>query len=270
MDIKEHVLKWGPWSISKAGVIEKCSLQFDYKYGPNKQKELVTSAESRAGVAVHAALEMALGGTDVNRAFRHAADKLELTSNERDELQTFYEQVEKFVKRIEQFKLKRNIHPANVLIERQLGVTTEFKPSPFFGKGVFFRGVVDFAMLTPTNELIIIDHKSGKQKELSYYEAQFKAYCIMGMAVYPQIRGVQTAVNFIATDKLEWAPFVSAETIRTEYWPWLIQYLTKACEKLITEPTPTPTKGWYCSWCGYKPICPLFGGAADASKPKEP
>lgn len=262
----EHVLKAGPWSISKAGVIEKCSLQFDYKYGPNKIPEVVTYEQSRVGVAVHKALELTLGGTDQKLAFQVAEDEGQLTTDEVDQLKSFWDQVRRFYLKTEAFKRKHGVR--DVMIERKWGITTEFKPCAFFAKDkVFFRGVLDYALPTASHDLIIIDHKSGKEKDLSYYENQFRVYAIMALAQDAGLRGVQTAVNFIQTDQLRWDKYVPAATIRDEYFPWLVKHLTDACQGLLNS--PAPKKGWWCgtgkpdaTWgCPYRPICPLYGGS---------
>lgn len=256
MSIPEHVLKNGPWSISKAGVIQKCSLQYDYKYGAQKQPELVTYFDSRLGTAVHKALEFALGGTKVKQAFIFAQDQSELTTDEVEKLWSFYDQVDKFVQRMTTFKARHGVKDHGVFLEHKIGVSKEFTSTKFFDNKALFRGVVDYALLTANNDLVIIDHKSGKQKDLKEYADQCKAYCILALALFPDLKGVQTAINFIQTDKLEWNPRVTAATIREEYQPWLVKYLIDSCEGLLSP--PAAKKGWYCDWCGYKPICPVF------------
>lgn len=258
IEIPEHVLKGAPWSISKAGCIEKCSMQFDYKYGPKKIKELVQYQQATVGVAVHKALELALDGIAVKQAFRHAIDQCGLTTNEAEEVMGFYDQVDRFVKRMAIFQKKHGVLPQNRFIERRWALKPDFTKTDFFDKTGFFRGVVDFAMLTSVNDLVIIDHKSGKQKPLEEYAAQFKSYCLMAVAMIPSLRGVQTAVNFTATDQLVWNKYVSKQTIIDEYRPWLVEYLTKACAGLLKP--PIAIKGWYCDYCGYKPICTVHGG----------
>lgn len=271
MSIPEHVLKNGPWSISKAGVIQKCSLQFDYKYGAQKRPEVVTYYDSRIGTAVHKALEFALDGTNVKKAFTFAQDQSELTTDETEKLWSYYDQVDRFVKKMERFKARHGVKPQNVFLEHKIGVTTDFKFTQFFDKKSLFRGVIDFGLLTANNDMVIIDHKSGKQKDMKEYADQCKAYCILALALFPELKGVQTAINFIQTDKLEWNPRVTAEEIRTGYQPWLVNHLVNSCTNLLAP--PVAKKGWYCDWCGYKPICPEFAkanapkvtGAGDAS-----
>lgn len=253
LTIPEHVLKYAPWSISKAGVIEKCSLQFDFKY-VQKMAELVTFEQSRVGVAVHAALEMVLGGTDQKKAFLIAGDNSELTTDELETLQTFWDQVTRFKRWVDSFKKKQGV--GKVYIEQKWAVRPDFTGTEFFDRGGFMRGVVDFAMLTAKNDLIIIDHKSGKVKDIEQHATQLKTYAIMALAMMPDIRGVQSAINYVMHDKMDWAKYIPASVIREEYQPWLIEHLTQACEKLLVP--PKAAKGWYCDWCPYKPICPLF------------
>lgn len=252
-----HVLENGPWSISKLGVIEKCSLQYDYKYGKQKQPELVQISDSRVGVAVHKALELALQGLLVRDAISHAKDAYELSSTEEEEVDSRVEQIEKFVGRMAAFR--RNYGVVDTCIEEKWGMTADLRWSGFFGDSrrelpVFFRGVVDFAMYTKSRDLIIIDHKSGKMRDLEYYQTQLRVYALMGLARFPEARGVQTAINFVMPDSLIWDKFVPAETIAREYGPWLRGHMSKVCAALLAEPAPNKTK--LCDWCGYKPICP--------------
>lgn len=256
--IPEHVLQHAPWSISKAGVIEKCSMQYSYKYGPNKIKELQQYQQATVGVTVHKVLEMALDGVPLKTAYQHAIDQGELTTNEIDEVKAFWDQIERFVKKMVAFQQKHGVIPQNRFIERKWAIKPDFSCTEFFDKKGFFRGVVDFAMLTAAKDLIIIDHKSGKEKDIKEYEAQFKSYCLMALAKMPEVRGVQTAINFTLTDHLVWNPYVKRDAIIEEYRPWMVEYLTKSTASLLKP--PVAIKGWFCDYCGYKSICTAFGG----------
>lgn len=136
MDFPERVMKNGPWSISKAGVIEKCSLQFDYKYGLHKFKELATTQESQLGIVVHKVLEEALGGMSVQMAFDYVLSMDGLTTQEMEDARSFYEQIERFVKRMEAFKVKHGVK--HVFIEDKWGLTHAFESTAFFDKTSFF------------------------------------------------------------------------------------------------------------------------------------
>lgn len=257
LSFESHIIDGGPWSISKLGTIEKCSLQYDYKYGRQKQPELVQFAESRVGTAVHKALELALGGANVSAAIAQAIDMYELSSVETEEVDARVDQIEKFVERMAAFRNKHGVQED--CVEQKWGMGTDLAWTGFFGDKkrdakVFFRGVVDYAMYTRSRDLIIIDHKSGKARGLEYYQTQLRVYALMGLARFPEARGVQTAINFVLADQIEWDKFAPAEKIRKEYAPWLQEHMSKVCAGLLEEPTPNKTK--LCDWCGYKPICP--------------
>jgi hypothetical protein len=253
--IPEHILKNGPWSISKAQTAEKCSQQFAYKYGPNKQKEITVFEQSRVGTAVHKALELALQGTPLKQAFMIAADEGELTQNESEQLYARWDQVARYVKFTTEFKKQHGCKEE--LFERRWGIKADGTKCEFFAKDVFFRGVVDHGILTNNNDLVIFDHKSGKEKDLSYYDPQFRGYCLMSIAQIPNLRGVQTAINFVMPDVLRWNKFIWAKDIQSSYLEWLVTFLTKSCEKLLEPPATITNKRekWKCDWCGYRTIC---------------
>lgn len=265
MSFQPHVLQNGPWSVSKVGVIEKCSLQFLYKYGEKRPEVTPPSPESRVGTAVHSALEHALKGTDVTRALMMAGKMHELTSMELEELDARSEQVADFVKRVGVFKQKHGVRDAH--IEQKWGLTADFRSTAFFAKDVFFRGVVDLAMVSSGRDLIIIDHKSGKERALEYYAPQLKVYAIMGLARFPETRNIKFGLNYITNNKMVWGDITSADVVRGEYQPWLVDYMNETCKGLLTTPTPNPSR--LCDWCGYKPVCPAFAEVSSATDKSE-
>ena len=270
-ELPPHIQKYGPWSISKLGTISQCSLKFDWKYGPNKQKEPETgNTESSTGIIVHRALELALWTHSVKQAFQQALAETPVLSDQEDTVMSFYTQVERTVAQFAKLRVLWGVKDStnSVMIERKWGLTADFTGCEFFAKNVVFRGVVDYALLTSKNNLVIVDHKTGKKRSLDYYDAQFKAYCLLALSKYPELNSVQTAVNFVMSDKVEWSPApISAEQIRDEYRPWLLKHITESCAGLGAPPKPTVQS--LCDWCGYKPTCPAHGGDGRGPSEKE-
>jgi putative RecB family exonuclease len=254
MSFEAHVLSNGPWSISKLGVIEKCSQQYFYKYQEKLAEVTPPQPESLVGTAVHTALELALTGTPVARALFVAGKKHGLTSNELEDLDARSEQVADFVQRVGSFKAKYGVR--ETLVERKWGMTSDFRGTGFFAKDVFFRGVVDLAMIPANNDLVIIDHKSGKERPLDYYTPQLRVYALMGLAMYPETNNVKFGINFVTANKMVWGEVTPAKTVQTEYRDWLAAHMNTVCQDLLTPPSPRTSK--LCDWCGYKPICPAF------------
>lgn len=245
--------------MTKMGVIEKCNLQFDFGYGPGKRPKSDPSTSGRMGTAIHKAQELNLSGVPIKQAFLHAADEGELTSDEVEELETFHDQILRFTAKMVRFNAKHGVRPQNVMLEHRWGMTfPDLKKVDFFDNAGFMRGGLDYAVITNKNDMVIIDHKSGREKDLAYFETQLRIYALLALARFPTIRGVQTAINFTQTDNLVWNAHVKAATIREEYVPWLLEHMIKACQGLL-EPV-APAQGWYCQWCEYKSVCPAFGG----------
>ena len=266
--IPDYVTKEAPWSISKVGTLEKCGLQFDYKYH-QKIKEQVTFANSLLGKAVHRALELSLEGlVSVDKAFTMAQLEFTLTETEVEQLLTFRTQCSAFVNKMIKFKQKHFVK--EVLLEKKLSITSEFKGVGFFSKQGLLRGVVDYALITQDNYAIVIDHKTGRQLEMKDYDTQFRSYCLLMLAQYPYLQGVQTAVNFVASDQLIWNKMRTAEEIIDQDRPWLVNYLANACAPL--KLTLIGKKSSSCDYCPYgpkmatAPICTLYGGTG---KPPE-
>ena len=103
--------------------------------------------------------------------------------------------------------------------------------------------------------LIVIDHKSGDpQDDISKYLIQLNTYALAGIFLYPDIRRVQTALNYIMADNLTWAAARSSDSIRTELIPWFAEFINKAGAAAETE---TAQKGWWCAYCDHTQYCPL-------------
>lgn len=296
------ILDHAPWSISKSEVIAKCSLQYAWKYGNGgikKIPEIVPYQEATIGVVVHKTLELSLSDNFDNASpplspeqrvktsmaiaidtYPYEEKKKEtaapLTHDEIEQVRLFFDQIVRFVAKMDD--RKKRFGSRMTFQERQWGVSPTFTPTPFFDPyqpkpkdgeppppvkhQVFFRGVVDYGMFTQSQHMIIIDHKSGKVKPLDKTAAQCKAYCVMAVVQHPELKGVQTAINYIMHNEEPWNPHVSTSVIRQEYFPWLINFvLENGRNLLLAEPRPKPSQAWVCNWCGYKPICPKHGGS---------
>jgi CRISPR/Cas system-associated exonuclease Cas4 (RecB family) len=293
------VLQHAPWSVSKSEVIAKCGLMYAWKYGNGsiqKIPEIKPYIEATIGVVVHKTLELALSDNFDNASppispaqrvktsmaiaidtYPYEEKKKDtaapLTHDEIEQVSAFFDQIVTFIAKMDD--RKKRFGSRMTFQERQWGISPTFMATPFFdpyqpkpkeGEAplpvkhqTFFRGVVDYGMFTTSQHMIIIDHKSGKVKPLDKTASQCKAYCVMAVVQHPEIKGVQTAINYILHNEEPWNPHVSASEIRREYFPWLLSFVMENARNLL-NPEPRPSKGWYCSWCGYKPICPKHGG----------
>jgi CRISPR/Cas system-associated exonuclease Cas4 (RecB family) len=126
------------------------------------------------------------------------------------------------------------------------------------------RGVIDHAMRTNDDFLIVLDHKSGKKKPIGEHATQFYAYMALAIVNFPWVRGIQSGIHYIGEPKVEWFPrfdgtsgaWTREEIIRIIF-PWLRQYLNRTALKLelIDAGTPKVETGWQCSFCGFSESC---------------
>ena len=255
----DGAIKHAPWSHSKLNVLNQCTLRFDLKYIQNKKEPPITDSRGRIGNAAHKTLELIMTkGLEMNRAMKQAAFDNKLTTNETDDLLGFRVNINNFLERYQKYKEKFPV--GREAIEHRFGITVTMQPTTFFGKDVFFRGATDVSLFLQNKDVVVIDHKSSDKREEQSgnykYEEQLKVYAVASLVEDPALRGVQSAIHYIKTEEIEWSTYVKSNTIQDEYIPWLVKYVNDASVRLI-EPVKA-TKGWYCTFCGYKPACPAW------------
>lgn len=268
----ELVLKQAPWSISKVGVLDLCMKQFMHKY-IEKLKEGKKSGASRVGVVAHAILEGGLTtpAVDLHSILSEQSEKEQLSREELIEVSAKLSPIADFIKRISVFKQNNGV--TEEFIEYKLALNEKHEACPFFevknaeGQIVskpLLRGVIDHAMRTNDDFLIILDHKSGKKKDIGEHSTQFYAYMAMAVAAFPWLRGVQAGINYIGEPKVDWFPrfdnrpgaWTREEIVRIVF-PWLQQYLNRTSLKLsqIDAGQIRPETGWQCLYCGFSSVC---------------
>jgi len=255
MSFSDTAKKLGPWSLSKAQSATSCPFRFYHSYVlKTKGKQPLDQSATRKGSAAHAALEDVLKGKyDLMTALKKAVMNHKLTTVEIDDVFAMAHNMKVFLDSVEKFKKTQNV--TEVLVERRFGLTLDLKPTKFFGKDVFFRGVWDLCLRTK-NRLAIIDHKSGQPKnDIGWYGDQLNTYAIAGVCLFDDVEGIQSGINYVQDDdKVRWGDMQSADYIREHVVPWFVHYLDKAGEEAETKEA---RKGWWCNYCSYISICPI-------------
>jgi hypothetical protein len=252
------VYTYAPWSISKAQCAMLCPAQFKFKY-VDKIKELVAPSVNKVGVAAHSVLEQRLLGKSFKEAKEIALEKTPLTTKELESFSVASVPIESFIIRFDSFCKTNGV--IKLLIEEKWGVDKDLNPVQFFSKDVFFRGVVDLAVVTKNNDLVVLDHKSGKVQGLEKYTAQLNAYAVLGLATNPNIDGMQGVIHHLQgkNDKsLLWANYLSKEEIKNRVNSWLITYLTSAAESVKDLEVARPKLPFPCNYCSYNISCGAY------------
>lgn len=274
--LSPEAVRYHPWSMSKAQLAKNCSFAFGLRY-VDRAKGVVkeASAAGRIGKAAHDVLEvlLKLGNlTGLKRAMVKASVDYKLTTPEIEELMSYTHNIASFCKRLERYAEKQGV--TATLVERRFGLRANMTPTTFWGKeilgvgkdergkpikDVFFRGVWDL-VLSASGYTIIIDHKSGAvpkktEEALAHHDHQLKLYAVAALILFPETRGVQSALHFLQSEEIIWeGKMRTAEQIREELFPWYIEYINEAAGAVAAR---RPNKGWHCSFCEYTDRCPL-------------
>lgn len=255
--------RYAPWSLSKAALAKNCSLSFHLQHVKKcKDKTPMRNRAGRIGNAAHEAVELYLKGDSstetLKQALFRAGINAQLTTPELEELQSFAHNIVRFKERIDAFRAKHAVK--QFFVEYRFGLRIDGRPTTFYGESdqkghrdVFFRGVMDLAMIAQ-NWLIIIDHKSGNPEDTpAKYEDQLKLYALAGTILFPGISGAQMAVHYIQSEEVVWTERVNAQRIRTEFFPWYYNYINSAA---AAASAVRPQPGWFCEFCEYTHLCP--------------
>lgn len=142
--------------------------------------------------------------------------------------------------------------PGELLVEQKLAITRDFGPTTFFAKDVWFRGVGDVIKINGPVALIG-DWKTGKIVEDSQQLA-LSAACVF--AHYPSVQAVRSEFIWLAEDAR------TSATMKRADMPAMWRNLWPRIEALeyAHNMTNYPAKpGRLCrSWCPVK-VCPHHG-----------
>lgn len=260
--------KYAPWSYSKAEMAEVCPAQFRHKYVVKSETTTAGPSDAKVGIVAHEILERRVTGKPRAEARQAAAEKNPLTSDEQEMLKMLEDNMEHFLRRFDTFCKAQGV--TKILTEVKWGFTEDYRPTPFFAKDVYFRGVLDLGAITSDATLFVLDHKSGIAKDLGRDQKkrqQLQSYGVLAVPNLPEIGGVRAGIHFLQGDdpdlRLQWTDFVPAEQLRRAYAPWLFTRINECARNLIGEkfearPTKKMPKGWPCHWCNYQAQCPAF------------
>jgi CRISPR/Cas system-associated exonuclease Cas4 (RecB family) len=256
MEITPLVLKHAPWSFSKIGVLDLCALQYHRKHIEHVKEQRVSFA-SNVGVVVHYITEHMLKDNEPysDELFKRACEKHGLTLDESHAVKSFTAKVDAFASWLKSFTTEFVV--GTPLVEHRLAIDTSFNKVDYNSPSVLIRGVIDLGLLTKNGDGVIIDHKTGKRKDIGEHAAQLNVYRLFMAAHFP-LRAVQCAIHYVETGRIDWTLPVLTSHIEKQLRPWLIHYLNKQDRKLqlLEKGPPSPETGWQCGYCGYRDTCP--------------
>jgi hypothetical protein len=220
-----HTFKGFTWSYSALKNYEACPRRYN-EINVTKRVKEEESEHMRWGNAVHKAFE--------NRVRHGTTLPLGMGMHE-------------------PFMRKLANAPGQVYAEQKLGITSEFKPSTFFGKQVWYRGIVDYANVRDTGLAILVDYKTGRPATDT---TQLQLNAAMIFAHDKKVDRIRAALLFVGHEEVEKAEFMREDL--TEIWSGILPRVAKLVQAQKEQHYP-PKPGPFCrKWC---PVasCPFHG-----------
>jgi len=204
--------KAAPWSFSRIKAFEQCPKQF-YHEKVLKQYPFIQTDAMIYGNQFHKACEDYIGkGEPLPERFMYIKDALD----------------------------KLNQRKGVKVCEQRLGVTANLEPCTFGARNVWFRGIVDLAILDEDSGIgWIIDYKTGKSAKYAD-KGQLELMALAIFAHYPKITSIRAGLLFVVANKLVKETYEVAD--RANLWEkWSSNYATmeKAFEADVWNPRPS-------------------------------
>ncbi len=204
--------KAAPWSFSRIKAFEQCPKQF-YHEKVLKQYPFIQTDAMIYGNQFHKACEDYIGkGEPLPERFMYIKDALD----------------------------KLNQREGVKICEQRLGVTANLEPCTFGARNVWFRGIVDLAILDEDSGIgWIIDYKTGKSARYAD-KGQLELMALAIFAHYPKITSIRAGLLFVVANKLVKETYEVAD--RANLWEkWASNYATmeKAFEADVWNPRPS-------------------------------
>jgi hypothetical protein len=215
-----------PWSISSLTAFETCPKRFYLTRIAKKVTEPQTEATLH-GNEVHKSLELAVAGTQAlppkHRAYQPIIMKV---------MQA----------------------PGVKQTERKFALTASFKPTEFFAKDAWVRGVIDLTIARPKTALVL-DWKTGKPKADT---DQLKLTAAVLFAEKPYLEKVTTGYVWLAHNKIDRETYARDEV--PGIWSEFLPRVNRMVRSLETDQFPPKPSGLCREWCPVgKSLCEFCG-----------
>jgi hypothetical protein len=206
-----------PWSFSRIKAFDTCPKQFYHTYILKEFPYEETDA-TRYGNEFHKAAELFIrDGKPIPERFAFARTTLEALAAK----------------------------PGDKHCEYKFGLTRDLQPCSFFAKNVWFRGVIDLAIIDG-DRAFIVDYKTGKSAR--YAETgQLELMALAVFKFFPEVKKVNAGLLFVVADE-----FIKDQykiDLEGEMWAkWLGEYakMEKAEEHDVWNPRPSGLCRAYC------------------------
>lgn len=136
--------------------------------------------------------------------------------------------------------------PATIVTEQKIALTEELKPTTYFAKDVWLRGVLDLAAIK-SPRAYIIDYKTGKRKPDS---TQLMLFAGMAFAQYKAVSTVNTAFWWLKTKEVDKETFHRKDSHLI--WQHFVPKVNHMRDSIAAGNFPARPSGLCRGWCPVK------------------
>lgn len=250
---------FGAWSISKLKLLEKCPLSFYLRYVLKiKMEGLPPSLITNIGKAAHRIIELMIMGKSITECFKATQKEFAplITKEEWDaNVATLEYNISEFRQRLDAFEKANPIR--RYVQELQIGLTSQFEPTGFFAEDVYFRGVIDLGLQMESNDVIIIDHKTGAPSKMGIrnFKTQLDTYKVLYHYGVGKVDGAQSGIHFVKDGQIALDDYVPRATIEGNLRNELEFYIQGTADRLKEIGYFKHVRGSHCQWCEFNKEC---------------
>ena len=235
------------FSPSKLNVFDECQQKYRYKYVhylPEEYNDNLSTEALQYGSYIHKVLEDGFEAQTEDELWEHAHRLRESYQFEGREADT-----EKCIKNFFKFNSKLT-HTVSTEMKFKVDVLDDLE----------VNGIIDRVVLGDTGKLLVIDYKTSKREKTKrelYQDPQLMIYTAAIAKLYEvKIKDVTVAHYYPITGHLVTVSYMPSHIAsflkRLDEKKWAIR--KKKAEDF------KPRVNRFCDWCGYKNLCPMFGG----------
>lgn len=250
---------FAPWSFSKLKTLQQCPLKFYLQYVlklkmPVAPPTLVTNV----GKAVHRILEFLVMGKTIKDSFRLTRKEfVDSMTNEDWEAHVVTTELNiiEFRQRLDTFEAKNPIK--RYIQELRIGVTSDYSPTAFFADDVYYRGVIDLGMQLASDDIILLDHKTGAPSimGINNFKGQLDTYKVLFHHGVEPVAGAQAGIHFVKDGKVILDNYTKRDIIEGKLVQELEFYMIASVDRLKELGYFKHVRGNWCKYCDYNEDC---------------
>lgn len=142
--------------------------------------------------------------------------------------------------------------PGAIHAEQKLALTRDFEPIGFFGKGVWFRTVLDFCVVKD-KDAVVVDYKTGRPQEDT---TQLQLMSATIMHHMPEVDRVRAVLMFINYDRNERALYQRDDL--SKIWGGVLPRVRQVQQAVQDQEYPPKPNGLCKRYCAVV-SCPYHG-----------